>query len=322
MKTIKIIGLIFLMTLSANVFAQNDTDKSEIVMTEAELESFLNSVAEARRAQIKADKEANSKNELAELRMKYNNQNYNGRNSNVSDYEILKELARLNARVELLTGYRDGGSNYYPGNGSGSNSTIVVPGGAAGTTYLPGGQTQLVPTNQANNNNDRQIWELQQQLDSLKRLNTSNNLAPENQDIADLKAQFQTLESQLANSSDPAERRSLLEDLLAKFKNFKKQVFFANNSDQLSSFDYSYVQEVTQVLKDYPELSVVLEGWASPKGNADYNKQLSMRRAESVERAILDNGISPERIVSSFRGEDNSTTEAMARRVDMSIILK
>jgi outer membrane protein OmpA-like peptidoglycan-associated protein len=114
----------------------------------------------------------------------------------------------------------------------------------------------------------------------------------------------------------------LLEELLAKFKNFKKQVFFANNSDQLSSNDFAYIQDVAQVLKQYPELSIVLEGWASTKGKVDYNKQLSMRRSESVEQALLSNGISPVRIVSSFRGEDKSSTEAMARRVDMSIILK
>ncbi|MGB5941963.1 MAG: OmpA family protein, partial [Leeuwenhoekiella sp.] len=65
-----------------------------------------------------------------------------------------------------------------------------------------------------------------------------------------------------------------------------------------------------------------LEGWASPTGKVSYNKELSMRRAESVEQAFLNNRIDKSRIISSFRGEDTTSSEAYARRVDMSIIVR
>jgi outer membrane protein OmpA-like peptidoglycan-associated protein len=212
-------------------------------------------------------------------------------------------------------------------NGKGSSSTVVVPGGSNSPSYIPynQGQQTLVPDNKQDLAMAKTIWELEKKLDSLTSVQA--NLQPakpdtENQEIADLKNQFQSLEEKLANAENPTERRSLLEELLEKFKNFKKQVFFANNSDQLSSNDFAYIQDVAQVLKQYPELSIVLEGWASTSGKVDYNKQLSMRRSESVEQALLSNSISPNRIVSSFKGEDTSSSEAMARRVDMSIILK
>jgi outer membrane protein OmpA-like peptidoglycan-associated protein len=318
MNKLKLIGLIFLIIFSTTSFAQ---EKSEIVMTKSELESFLNTIADARRSQIEAKNEDRAKNELAELRYQYNNGIDSRRTGNrdISNYEILRELDRLNARLDYMNSRNSGMLS----NGKGSSSTLVVPGGSNSPGYIPYNQgQQLVPGQDLVT--AKSIWELERKLDSLKSVQA--NLPPstktENQEIADLKNQFQSLEQKLANTQNPTERRSLLEELLAKFKNFKKQVFFANNSDQLSSNDFAYIQDVAQVLKQYPELSIVLEGWASTSGKLDYNKQLSMRRSESVEQALLSNGISPVRIVSSFRGEDKSSTAAMARRVDMSIILK
>lgn len=318
MKKLKLIGLTFLIIFSTTAYAQ---EKSEIVMTKSELQSFLKTIAEARRSQIKAKNEARAKNELAELRYKYNNRIDSRGNVNRDNYEILRELDRINARLDYMSSRNAGTFS----NGQGSSSTVVVPGNSNSPVYVPYNQgQQSVPENKQDPAMAKSIMELERRLDSLK--SAQANLLPktktESQEIADLKDQFKSLEQKLANTQNPTERRSLLEELLAKFKNFRKQVFFANNSDQLSSNDFAYIQDVAQVLNQYPELSIVLEGWASTTGKPDYNKQLSMRRSESVEQALLRNGISPARIVSSFRGEDKSATEAMARRVDMSIILK
>lgn len=323
MNTIKSFGLTVLMMFSAAGFAQ---EKSEIVMTEAELESFLETVAETRRAQIRAEKEKQAQLYLSELRAKQQGiQTQAAPIREVSNYELLREIDRLNARLDYVSGANQG---YLSGGGQGSNSTIVVPGGAqGGISYLPGQNTQYIPAQQVapvtgTTDRDletaRSIWELEKQLDSLKAVQAGQK----SDELGELKQQFQSLEERLANTTNPEERRSLLEELLAKFKNFKKQVFFPNNVSDLSAADYSYIAEVSDVLKQYPELSVVLEGFASPRGSADYNKQISMRRSESVERALQDKGISKDRIVSSFRGEDHSTSEEGARRVDMSIILK
>ncbi len=334
MNKLKFIALTLLITFSASAFAQQ---KSEIVMTKSELESFLKTVADARRSQLRTKDESKAKNELAELRFQYNNQmdSRGFGNREISNYEILREIDRLNARLD----YMSMGNSRTLSSGQGSNSTIVVPGGANSPSYQPfnQGQQQYLPlqtkvplsaTNAEAIATARSIWELERRLDSLNSI--QSNFQPkaeieqdkDNQEITDLKNQFQSLEQRLANTQNTTERRSLLEELLSKFKNFKKQVFFANNSEQLSSNDFLYIQDVIQVLNQYPELSIVLEGWASPLGKVEYNKQLSMRRSESVERALLNKGIAPDRIVSSFRGEDTSSSAAMARRVDMTIILK
>ena len=76
------------------------------------------------------------------------------------------------------------------------------------------------------------------------------------------------------------------------------------------------------VLTKYPEAKILLEGWASPVGSANYNKQLSMRRAESVEKAFINNRIQASRIITSFKGEDRKSTVEKARRVEMSVIVR
>lgn len=320
MNKIKIAGLTLLMALSSTVFAQ---EKSEVVMTKAELESFLEKVADARRAQLKAERQKKDKAYLSELRLRSKKTQ-----KGFSNAEVLRELDRINMRLDYMTygtttQYRNGGHS----------STIVVPGSNGNPTYVPS-QQQYIPTPQVAPNNDKKIWELERQLAELKAEKTKEVIYTQpktdsgnNGQLTSLQNELNALKAQLSASGSNTEqttevRREMLAELLAKFKNFKKQVFFANNSDQLSPSDYAYIQDVTKVLRDYPELSIILEGWASAKGNPEYNKQLSMRRAESVEKALLNNGIDTRRIVSSFRGEDTSTSEAMARRVDMSVILK
>lgn len=320
MNKIKIIGLTFFMIFSSSIFAQ---EKSEIVMTKAELESFLEKVAEARRAQLKAKRQKKDDAYLSELRLRKKSSK-NSRQRNFSNAEIIRELDRINMRLD----YMSYGSTT-PYSGGSNSSTLIIPSGNGGATYIPS-QQQYVPTKEVVQapNNDRKIWELEQKLAQLKEEKANQRtviVQPKSDSIqlANLQNDFNDLKNQFNTAGKGSEkRREMLAELLAKFKNFKKQVFFANNSDQLGVEYYAYIQDVTKVLRDYPELSVILEGWASSRGNAKYNKQLSMRRAEAVEKALLSNGISSTRIVSSFRGEDTSTSEAMARRVDMSVILK
>jgi outer membrane protein OmpA-like peptidoglycan-associated protein len=103
---------------------------------------------------------------------------------------------------------------------------------------------------------------------------------------------------------------------------FKQQVYFDNNSETLRAEYMPYIRDLTQILIKYPEAKVLLEGWASPVGKSSYNKQLSMRRALAVEQAFINNQIDKSRLITAFRGEDETSSEQHARRVEMSIIVR
>lgn len=335
LNKLKTLLLSFGILLSSSLFAQSEktTTESTIVMTQSELDSFLSTIAEARRSQLKERESKMLKEHLNELRTKYREQSEMGnrssrfRSDDISNSEILRELRYLNQRIDNL---RDNNSNRMPSNGR-DNSTIIVPG--SNTSSVPsypnrGNTTTVIP--KSNNTDDERIADLKTMIDSLKNarnnkpaLNTDNtafadSLNTSNAKLRALKRQMDSLQMKMEEVYD----LSKVEKDTERTSYFKEQVFFDNNSEQLRANYFPYIQDVTQVLIKYPEAKVVLEGWASPVGNSNYNKQLSMRRAESVEKALLNNGIDASRIITSFKGEDKSSSEERARRVDMAIILK
>lgn len=313
---------------SANLFAQSEktAEKSTIIMTKTELNSFLSKVAEARRTQLQERESRQVKQQLSDLRLKYQQgsqiDSYN--NHSLTNQQLVRELNYLNQRIDNLTS----GNNSSSGTGR-NNSTIILPSGSTGAPiYSQGnaGTTTIVP---ANNGDNTKIKELEAKIDSLRNakavpsnfnrsdiakdslLSMKNQLAIVKRQMDDLQAKIKASENKVAPKKSNNDNTYL-----------KQQVYFANNSETLEDEYYRYIQDLTQILIKYPEAKILLEGWASPVGNSVYNKQLSMRRAEAVKNAFVNNRIDESRIVSSFKGEDKSSSAQYARRVDMSIIVQ
>ena len=322
---LKIVLLTLCILFSVSLFAQNEktTEKSSIVMTKSELDSFLSTIAEARRAQIKERENKRVKQDLSELRLKYQQSSIVEpvRYENISNEQILRELRYLNQRIDNLS---SNNNSISPLNRD--NSTIIMPGtSTANPAYNPNqtSTTTLVPST----SKDKKIKELEMRIDSLKNVTVSKKPYKSNTSFSDsltmvnnrlslVRLQLDSLELKMK----PA--RKVTKTEVENRSYFKQQVYFENNSETLSSEYMKYIQDLTQILLKYPEAKVLLEGWASPLGKTNYNKQLSMRRAESVEKAFLNNRIDVTRILTSFRGEDLVSSAAHARRVDMSIIVR
>ncbi len=119
-----------------------------------------------------------------------------------------------------------------------------------------------------------------------------------------------------------AERRSELEQLLALHGHKKVLLYFANNKAVPLSYDPTTVDEMVAMLKAHPELSILLEGYASAVGSAEYNNVLSMERAVSVSKILISQGINSERILTAFKGVDSQAPPAQARRVELRVIIR
>ena len=324
-KTILLSGCLL---ASVGLFAQSEktAEKSTIVMTKSELNSFLTTVADARRAQLKERENKQLKQELNDLRSRYQQQsttNYS-RQDNISNQQLLNEIRYLNQRIDNLSPSSNYNNSRYP-SASRDNSTIIMPGNAAANPqYNPGTgtATTVIPSN------SKQIKDLQNKIDSLKgaevvktdfRGNDAfvDSLSAMKSRLADVRKQMAMLESKMDSNKKPSKKESE-EDRTY----FRQQVYFANNSETLNAEYYRNVQDLTQILNQYPEAKILLEGWASPVGSTNYNKQLSMRRAESVQKAFVNNRIDASRILTSFKGEDKISSEQHSRRVEMSIIVR
>jgi ompA family protein len=118
-----------------------------------------------------------------------------------------------------------------------------------------------------------------------------------------------------------AERRSELEQLLAAYGHKKAVLYFANNKSEPLTYDPTTIDEMVTMLKTHPELSTLLEGYASEVGSVAYNNVLSMQRAVNVAQILKDKGISSERILTAFKGIDPQVTPAEARRVELRVVI-
>ena len=174
-------------------------------------------------------------------------------------------------------------------------------------------------------NNKDKLDNIQQHTDSIlllskKQADQNNVQAPKETSV--IVQNVKTTENNGGNSVISEERRRTLEDLLAKYGNKKTPIYFANNAYQPLPHDTDAIDQIVTMLRNNPELSILLEGYASNVGTAEYNNQLSMKRSESVARLLQKQGIPLQRILTAFRGIDNSVDKEKARRVDISVIIR
>lgn len=101
---------------------------------------------------------------------------------------------------------------------------------------------------------------------------------------------------------------------------------FAFDSSVLPASSKSDVEKLTRVLKENLPAKVIIIGHTDHTGTDEYNQKLSERRATSLGKRLVENGIESERIHTSGKGEKepiatNSTREGRAenRRIEVDI---
>jgi OOP family OmpA-OmpF porin len=99
-------------------------------------------------------------------------------------------------------------------------------------------------------------------------------------------------------------------------------VIFDINSTRLTAGSYPAIKELADSLKTNPDLDLLIEGHTDIVGNAAYNQKLSLNRAESVKKVLVNLGIASSRIQVKGYGDyrpvasnDNAEGRAKNRRV-------
>ena len=100
---------------------------------------------------------------------------------------------------------------------------------------------------------------------------------------------------------------------------FKSDVFFDVNSTIIKPGGYAELDRVANVLAQYPQTMIRVEGHTDQTGSEQYNLQLSERRANAVKNALTQKGIDAARITPVGMGEccPVSSDNAANRRVSM-----
>jgi OOP family OmpA-OmpF porin len=80
-------------------------------------------------------------------------------------------------------------------------------------------------------------------------------------------------------------------------------VFFDTDSSTLSQQGETTVGEAASVAKSTPGARVTVTGYTDTEGNPAYNQQLSVRRANAVQKALVSNGVATQAITVTGAGE-------------------
>jgi len=105
------------------------------------------------------------------------------------------------------------------------------------------------------------------------------------------------------------------------------KVLFDTNKDVIKKNSFKDVDNLISVMKNHPELNVVIEGHTDNVGSAAYNKKLSQKRADAVKKYMVNKGgIDAKRITAEGFGlekpiADNATKAGKAknRRVEAAV---
>jgi len=118
---------------------------------------------------------------------------------------------------------------------------------------------------------------------------------------------------------EPAEKSSVDPD---GFINKKHSVFFGKNSNELPDSAHEILRMIALIMRQHPDLKIILRGYTDSGGNYNYNKRLSEFRAEAVRSYLLGKGIDSARIqamgvgpVSPKPGSGNKTKNPTASRM-------
>ena len=91
------------------------------------------------------------------------------------------------------------------------------------------------------------------------------------------------------------------EDLIV---NVGDRVFFGYDSSELDTDAQELLQDQVAWLKQYSNVSVIIEGHCDERGTREYNLALGEKRAQSVKNYLINLGISADRVSTISYGKE------------------
>ncbi len=150
--------------------------------------------------------------------------------------------------------------------------------------------------------------------------------------LDDAKKELAQLEAEVARLKETAEvteanNQDFVMETPMMMQGLTLNLMFVTDSATLSEHDEKAIARVSNILKQYPDLKIRLDGYADPRGEESYNQKLSEARAISVQEAFQKNGINSDRLLVVAHGENQATADlededalALERRVSVNFI--
>lgn len=109
--------------------------------------------------------------------------------------------------------------------------------------------------------------------------------------------------------------------------NFDSDILFAVDSAVLSEASRYSLDDFAQVMRDFPQTAILVQGYTDSTGSESYNMQLSERRAKAVYNHLALREVDPNRMAALGYGEgypvaDNASPAGRALNRRVSILVK
>ena len=94
----------------------------------------------------------------------------------------------------------------------------------------------------------------------------------------------------------------------------KERIHFEFDRSRITDESASVLQRKAEVLREYGNVRLTVEGHADERGSLEYNQALGMRRAQATLEYLLDLGLSEDRFSTVSYGEERPLVDASNER--------
>ena len=84
---------------------------------------------------------------------------------------------------------------------------------------------------------------------------------------------------------------------------------FATGRAEIQSGAAANLDRLTAFMAQYPDRTVVIEGFTDSMGSEEMNQSLSQRRADAVKNYLMNQGVGSNRVSSAGRGENSPVAD-------------
>lgn len=157
-------------------------------------------------------------------------------------------------------------------------------------------------------------------------------LTADKEQFASSRASVSTMAVKRTDDDDTVVMNIYMDPIVPEYTFSVSNIYYDYDKDALRPESVSSLDTLVQFMNDNPSFTVEVYSFADSKGAEDYNKKLSLRRAQSVVDYIVNAGVDPSRIVAkgfgeamaaaanTVNGKDNPAGRQLNRRTELRII--
>lgn len=187
----------------------------------------------------------------------------------------------------------------------------------SGLTRLSGERMDGMPEHQHKNNF---VWEsgIRLGISFLKKKNkiVETPSVPQTEVLHQDTILSENVNQKEKETEDKAETKVVEQDIKEPVKVTFPVIYFSFNRITIRPSEVSKLKSILHILKENPEMKVMVTGWCDTRGSVAVNRRISRQRAQALKTWLVKRGIAASRISVVGKGSDASRTAPKARRVE------